>query len=130
MELRPGRGLRTALTFKIRATPVLHPSLAIVYRERASALYDALQQDASRARAADIIRSLVSEIILMPEDGVLRVELRGDLAGILTIAASRQRSSRPDGRTAALASQVMLVAGARNTRFLRLVESAIPRLAA
>ncbi len=98
--------------------PVLHPTVATVYRTRVSALYDALQQEASRDEAADIIRTLVSEITLTPEDGVLQVELLGDLAGILTIAAAGKQSSnsRPDLRRVDLLEQVKMVAGARFER--------------
>ena len=34
----------------------------VVYRERVAALHEALQQDDTRAQAAEVIRSLVSEI--------------------------------------------------------------------
>ncbi len=83
--------------------PVMHPTVATVYRMRVAALYDALQQEASRAEAADIIRTLVSGITLTPEDGILKVELLGDLAGILTIAATgkqrwQQSPRRSPGR--------------------------------
>ena len=113
--------------------PVLHPSMAIVYRERVAALCEELQCDEARPQAADVIRSLVSSIVLTPADGVLQVELRGDLAGILTIAAAgkHQHALQISADSGVCGkSQVKMVAGARNTRFLRLVERAIPRLAA
>ncbi len=87
-----------------------------VYKERMASLYQPLQQEDTRAQATDIIRSLVSEIVLTPTDGVLQVELRGDLAGILTIATAGKQSGRPDNRTAAVASQVKMVARTRNGR--------------
>ena len=59
--------------------PVLHPSMAVIYRERVSGLYEALQQEGARVAASDVIRSLVSEIILTPSAGELLVDLRGDL---------------------------------------------------
>ena len=62
--------------------------MAVIYRERVAGLYEALQQEGMRAEAADVIRSLVSEIILTPSAGELLVDLRGDLAGILAIASS------------------------------------------
>ncbi len=40
--------------------PVLHPSIASIYRERVTALYEELQREEARLRAADIIRFLVS----------------------------------------------------------------------
>jgi site-specific DNA recombinase len=33
--------------------------------------------------AADVIRSLVCEIILTPEAGTLQIDVRGDMAGLL-----------------------------------------------
>ena len=35
---------------------------------------------------ADIIRSPVKEIVLAPEEGELKIDLRGDLAGILEVS--------------------------------------------
>ncbi|GBQ26820.1 hypothetical protein HLH34_17660 [Gluconacetobacter azotocaptans] len=98
--------------------PVLHPSMAVVYRERVTALHDALQQDATRLEAADLIRSLIERIVLTPVNGALRVELFGDLAGILTIAAgAKQKSPTVAGSGSVLASQVKMVAGACKHRY-------------
>ena len=92
--------------------PVLHPSMAAVYRERMAALHEALQQDETRAQAAEMIRSLVSEIVLKPEDGALQIDVHGDLAGILTIAAPVNQKGPPLlGAGFGGGSQVMMVAG-------------------
>jgi len=90
--------------------PVLHPSMTVIYRERVTSLYASLQKEDSRTHAAEVIRSLVSAIILTPVDGVLQVELHGDLAGILTIAASGREKS-PSSGEAGSSSQVKMVAG-------------------
>jgi hypothetical protein len=37
-----------------------------------------------------ILRSLVEAILLVPEDGTLRVEVRGELAGILALVDSKK----------------------------------------
>ena len=107
--------------------PMLHPSMALQYRRRVQQLYDALQGDdeARRVEAADTLRTLVDQIILTPAGDRLEIDVQGDLAGILAISA---QSKNP----AALATgaQVKMVAGARNSRFLRLVESVVPRLVA
>ena len=106
------RELETFLTEAEEPPPVLHPSMAVIYRERVTGLYEALQQEGARAGASDVIRSLVSEIVLTPSSGELLVDLRGDLAGILAIATSgTQKSPRSDEAGSVLASQVMLVAG-------------------
>ena len=46
--------------------------------------------------AADLIRSLIKEIILRPQAGVLQIDVRGDLAGILTMSVNAK--SPPEGR--------------------------------
>lgn len=69
--------------------PVLHPAMAGQYRLRVQHLYETLQ-DASeerRGEAAEIIRSLVEDIVLTPVDGRIEIDVRGDLAGILTLSA-------------------------------------------
>ena len=106
------RELETFLTEAEEPPPVLHPSMAVIYRERVTGLYEALQQEGARAAASDVIRSLVSEIILTPSAGELLVDLRGDLAGILAVASSdKQKSPRSGEAGSVLASQVMMVAG-------------------
>ncbi|HWJ72993.1 MAG TPA: recombinase family protein [Kaistia sp.] len=90
--------------------PLLHPNMAHHYRVQVAALYEALQEDteAKRLVAAEMIRSLVREIILSPEDGVLKIDVRGNLAGILGISL---KSKTPATRTGV--SQVEMVAGTR-----------------
>lgn len=88
--------------------PLLHPSMALQYRKRVQQLYETLQdeEEETRIEAADILRLLVDNIILTPVDGKVEIDVRGDLAGILTIAAQTQN---PAGRAG---SQVKMVAGA------------------
>ena len=59
-------------------------------------LATALDDPEMRAEAAEAIRSAVEEVILTPGDkrGDVRVSLRGDLMGILGIAADRKGQSR------------------------------------
>ena len=59
-----------------------------------------------------MIRSLVSEIVLTPEGGALQIDVRGDLAGILTIAAAGKQKNPPHaGAGSGGGSQVKMVAG-------------------
>ena len=93
--------------------PLLHPSMAELYRSRLTNLYEALGREETRTEAAEIIRSLVDEIVLTPENGEFNIDLRGDLAGILTIATGAKRPL-PGGNGVSideLASQAELVAG-------------------
>ncbi|MCT9000413.1 recombinase family protein [Chelativorans intermedius] len=91
--------------------PLLHPSMAELYRSRVQQLYDALQDEdeEKRTEAADIIRTLVEDIVLTPVDGKVEIDVRGDLAGILTLSV---QTKNPAGRAGS--SQVKMVAGARN----------------
>jgi 2-phospho-L-lactate guanylyltransferase (CobY/MobA/RfbA family) len=52
--------------------------VAITRREREEQL---------EAILVDVIRSLVEDIILTPVDGKVEIDVRGDLAGILTLSA-------------------------------------------
>ena len=62
------------------------------------------------AAARDHLRGLIETITLVPEDGKLRVEIRGKLASILALSASGRTS--PSAQSAdVLAQQVKMVAG-------------------
>ena len=68
-----------------------------------------------RQEAAEAIRSLIEAIILTPSDQGLQIDVRDDLAGILTVASGGQTKTPARFRTGvrdALASQVQMVAGA------------------
>ena len=88
---------------------LLHPGMAAHYRKQVANLAEALNREENRAEAADLIRSLVDRITLTPNDqGKLEIDLYGDLAGIMTMAANKNRpleASDPSVR------QVKVVAG-------------------
>ena len=83
-------------------------------REHASALREALQDDteATRLKAGEVLRSLVKEIILTPEAGELKIDVRRDLAGILAISLKTKAPATGTG-----VSQVEMVAGTGNHRY-------------
>ncbi|MCE8519349.1 recombinase family protein [Ruegeria pomeroyi] len=94
--------------------PLLHPNMARMYQDRIAKLCENLQSEEDRGDAVDVLRSLVDEIILVPENGELSIVLRGDLGAILRFAAGKQN---PDFLSEAealdnLLSQKSLVAGA------------------
>jgi site-specific DNA recombinase len=91
------------------AAPALHPAMAEVYRDRVERLHAELNRPEVRAQAIEILRSLIEEIRLVPEDGRLEIEVVGDLAGILALGPN---DKRPTG--GADGAQVTLVAGTRN----------------
>ena len=101
--------------------PLLHPNMAHHYRAQLDNLYQALEHDDENKRfeAAEVIRSLIEAILLVPEGGELKIDVRGDLAGILAIAVERKKpASRAGSKRSAISgdlisrqSQVSLVAG-------------------
>ncbi|MGE5780187.1 MAG: hypothetical protein ACM30D_12890 [Hyphomicrobiales bacterium] len=110
--------------------PRLHRNLAEVYRRKVTELGAALRDPNSGAEALAILRGLIDRVTLTPADDHFDIELEGALAGMLTLANSS--NAGPDSATVSdvFRSSVKVVAGARNQRFLRIVESRIPRLAA
>jgi len=89
---------------------ILHPNMAEFYRRQVASLAAALNAEENHAEAADLIRSLVDRITLTPNaEGKLEIDLFGDLAGILTMAANK---NRPLGKSDLSVQQVKVVAGA------------------
>lgn len=105
---RRKKELETFLADAEESPLLLHPNMATHYRVQIEELYEALQEDseAKRMAAADIVRSLVKEIILTPEEDELQIDVRGDLAGILAVSL---KTKTPAARTGV--SQVEMVAG-------------------
>jgi hypothetical protein len=96
--------------------PLLHPSMADLYREKVQNLAAALQREDTRLEASEMLRGLIDSIVLIPDEGQLRIELRGNLAAMLTAAQQTKRSPE----TGDLLVPVQMVAGARNQRYLQL----------
>ncbi len=101
--------LTTLLATAEQPEPLIHPNLAEVYRRKVAALHEALQCDETRLEAAEIIRSLVDEIVLTPEHGELRIDLKGELAGILAMSTD---SKKPAAAMRDGFEQIKMVAGA------------------
>ncbi|MEB3246224.1 MAG: recombinase family protein [Vampirovibrionales bacterium] len=108
--------LETLLDGEEAKPVILHPNMAVHYRNEVMALIAALNDNKNRSEAAKLIRSLVEKIVLTPNaSGTgLRVDLHGDLAGILSMAT---KDGRKAGEQETLIHQVALVAnGQRTTR--------------
>jgi site-specific DNA recombinase len=88
--------------------PLLHPSMADLYRSKVEQLAAALQREDTRLEASEMLRGLIEAIVLTPEKGQFRIELRGNLAAMLTAAQQTKRSPE----TGDLLVPVQLVAGA------------------
>jgi site-specific DNA recombinase len=95
--------------------PLLHPEMAQLYRQKVTTLAQALEHPETRTEASDALRGLIDAIVLTPDEGALRIELRGNLAAMLGAAQNAKRSPE----TADLSLQVVMVAGARNQHYLQ-----------
>ncbi|RDD60498.1 recombinase family protein [Ferruginivarius sediminum] len=85
----------------------LHPNLPELYRRKVAELETALKDDATKAEAVEILRSMVDHIAIHPRRTAntgVDIELHGQLAAIINTA--RPENSRP-GR----ARTVLVVAG-------------------
>lgn len=89
--------------------PLIHPNLAEVYRVKVGNLSALLVDPLHKAEAFDIIRGLIDEVHLVPENGELRIALRGELAGILNLCDSKKK---PASSYEERAEQIKMVAGA------------------
>ena len=89
--------------------PLIHPNLAEVYRTKVEGLSSLLLDPQQKAEAFDIIRGLIDEVRLTPENGELSITLSGELAGILSLCDSKKK---PASSYEERAKQVKMVAGA------------------
>ena len=102
---------KEALLAQLSATdeppPLLHPRMADVYRTKVAELAVALQRSDTRLEASETLRGLIDSIVLSPDAGQLpsrdgddsrfgeprlRIELRGNLAAMLTAAQPPSRA--------------------------------------
>jgi site-specific DNA recombinase len=99
----------------VAPAPRLHPNLGEVYRQKVAALADLLGHE-DGAEAREMVCDLVEAILLIPKDGRLRVEIRGELAAILSLAEGAQSAKSASGGMAAgaLVEQIKMVAGTRS----------------
>ncbi|MFD0986227.1 recombinase family protein [Methyloligella solikamskensis] len=92
---------------------LLHPNMAEHYRKEVDRLHDALADEDHRHEAVAIIRDLVDKIVLHPQpEGsktTMAIDLHGDLAGILSLAAETKKPPRKGGD---FRESTKLVAGA------------------
>jgi site-specific DNA recombinase len=102
--------LLATLSTAEESAPLLHPTMADLYRSKVEELASALQREDTRLEASEMLRGLIEAIVLTPEKGHLRIELRGNLAAML--AAAQQTKRSPE--TGDLFVPVQLVAGACN----------------
>ena len=92
---------------------LLHPNMAGHYRKEVARMHEALADDNHRHEAAEIVRGLVDKIVLNPlledADTTMTIDLHGDLAGILNLAA---QTKKPPHKGGEFQASTKLVAGA------------------
>ena len=86
-----------------------------LYREKVTALGQALEHPETRTEASQALRGLIDAITLTPDQGALRIELKGNPAALLSAATNAKRSPEGD-----LSLQIALVRGARNKLYRQL----------
>ena len=92
---------KAELANKLAALPeqnpfVLHPALAETYRAKIAALADNLNQEASRSEASELLRGLISEVRLHPDENAVDghvIELFGELAAISEITTPKNKNT-------------------------------------
>src|ERR1700716_2186521 len=87
--------------------------MADLYRQKVTALAQALEHPQTRTEASEALRGLIDAIVLTPDQGELQIELKGNLAAMLGAAQKATRSPE----TGDLSLQVVMVAGARNQQY-------------
>src|SRR5438309_4878378 len=110
-ELNANAARREELKAKLAAAdappPLLHPEMAGLYRQKVTALAEALEHPEPRTEASEALRGLIDAIVLTPNQGELQIELKGNLAAMLGAAQNAKRSPE----TGDLSLQVSMVAG-------------------
>jgi site-specific DNA recombinase len=100
--------------FGAATEPLVHSTMALRYRREVENLRNALDRSERRGEAAEHPRGLIEKIVLTPEHGRedLRIDLHGDLAGILRIASQKQArpGTRANGKVSG-PNKIHLVAG-------------------
>src|SRR5688572_27240510 len=124
------KALQAPLESADEPPPLLHPGMAELYRQKVTDLATALEHPDTRTEAAESIRGLIDAIVLTPTLGALeahvvrrgrriqnhpggkesglQIELRGNLAAMLSAAQNATRSPE----TGDLELQIAMVAGA------------------
>ena len=90
--------LKLILDSTEEAPTLLHPNMAKRYHQEVRSLITALNDVKHRTEAADLLRTLIERIVLTPTEAgkKLAVDLIGDLAGILSVAAADGKGSKGD----------------------------------
>jgi len=120
---RRREALEAELATAAEPRPRLHPGLAEIYRHKVATLQQA-REDEDGFEVRGSLRGLVETIVLVPDDGTLAIEVRGDLAAILALGAND--NARPSGRARVAVLEIIeMIAGACNHRELHPLKIAV-----
>ncbi len=89
---------------------LLSAELGDTYRQKVGRLTEAFEDDALRSQAFERIRSLIDTVVLKPENGVLAIHLRGELASMLELCAGSE-TQKASAVVTEEALQIKMVAG-------------------
>ena len=96
----------------------LHPNLADIYRAKVQALQESLNHTGDRDTAFGILRSLIEQVTVLPTETGMEVELIGDIAAMVEMAANKNAAPTGAAFSTELQRSVKVVAGAGNHREL------------
>jgi hypothetical protein len=85
--------LQTQLDAADEPPPLLHPSMADLYRTKVEELAAALQREDTRLEASEMLRGLIESIVLTPRDGQLEMETARE-SGRDAVGCRRTQNSR------------------------------------
>jgi site-specific DNA recombinase len=111
---------RSSLEAKMASLPqaepiAIHPGLADIYARKVADLVSALNEEDTRAEAADILRGLIDKIVLTPDPDAANghaIELYGELGAILSLSSDQEGTKAKTRSGATGLRQVTMVAGA------------------
>ena len=97
------------------ARPFLHPTMAARYRKEVLDLRESLNREDSRAEAAEHLRQIIDKVVLTPkpDQAGLQIDLHGDLAGILNMAAREKTRENKEIKDIQKLKRLPVVTGKR-----------------
>lgn len=101
------------LALSVEVPVLLHPKMADHYKGQIDRLVQALNDEACKSEAQEILRCMIEKVVLTPNAtrDELVIDLHGDLAGILAVAESRQETKKKSLKTGTGRGPVLLVVG-------------------
>ena len=94
---------------------LLHFDLGRVYREKVGQLTAAFKDAALKAQAFERLRALIETVVLTPDADELTINLRGELASMLSLCAGAETQKASAGVPLEVL-QIKMVAGSRTSK--------------